>query len=358
MLLAAQLPPSHGGLSKSAIYISTEAPLATTRLTQLLQQHPRLSSLPPSSRPSLSRILGIQTPDLEYQEHVLRYQLPVAIQRHSVGLVVVDSVAANFRAEFARPENDARASGAAMAQRSAQLVQLGALLRSIARAHNVAVVVANQVADRFAAPPSTSTTTSRAASHNNSQGSNTTSATAARAPTPSQAAVPFISPDALTLDHQQRWFTGWGDARTSAESNSLKTPALGLVWTNQIAARVALVKQPVYSSSLAWISSAADGRENWRGEDGGGGESEIKLWRRWMRVVFTPWAAASAGRGVEFRILGRGVVAKETLEGEKEGEVEGKLDESMRGRKLDVLDTEEPQVYPRQEAGLGGGGGI
>ncbi|KKY13060.1 putative dna repair protein rad57 [Diplodia seriata] len=158
LLLSTQLPAPRG-LAKSALYISTEAPLATTRLTQLLDRHPRLATLPAASKPSLSRILSIQTPDLESQDHILRYQLPVAIQRHNVGLVVLDSVAANYRAEFERTTEKEggggggrRAAGEAMAQRTAQLVQLGALLRGVARAHGVAVVVANQVSDRFFSP--------------------------------------------------------------------------------------------------------------------------------------------------------------------------------------------------------------
>ncbi|GME56837.1 DNA repair protein [Neofusicoccum parvum] len=351
LLLSTQLPAPHG-LSKSAIYISTEAPLATTRLTQLLQQHPHLSALPPSSKPSLSRILGIQTPDLEYQDHVLRYQLPVAIQRHNVGLVVLDSVAANYRAEFERPERDNRAGGAAMAERSAALVQLGALLRSIAHTHNVAVVVANQVADRFTPQqqqqqqqqPPASTATSRQTSYTTgSQGggggggggpsrhASDNSNTTARVPTPNPsqgATAPLISPDPLTLDHQQRWFTGWGDVRGPSADHSLKTPSLGLVWTNQIAARVALLKAPVYGAPGAWVGLAADGRADWREE--GGNEREVKRWRRWMKVAFAAWAAPSDGNGVEFGILGRGVAAKASLEegkGKEEHEQSGQKEE-------------------------------
>jgi DNA repair protein RAD57 len=54
-------------------------------------------------QPSLDRIVSIVTPDLESQEHILWYQAPIAIQRYDVGLLVVDSVAANFRAEFETP---------------------------------------------------------------------------------------------------------------------------------------------------------------------------------------------------------------------------------------------------------------
>lgn len=315
LLLSVQLPQPHGGLSKSALYISTEAPLATTRLTQLLDQHPRLAALPAATKPTLSRILSIQTPDLEYQEHVLRYQLPVAIARHGVGLVVLDSVAANYRAEFDGPSRGGagrRAGIDAMAARSGMLVQLGALLRAVARTHNVAVVVANQVSDRFEAAAGPPPSSARNPSHNNNNNNNSQ-----RGPTPGPpsqgSAAPrlSLSPDPLSLDHQQRWFTGWGDARaaTTASSSALKNPALGLVWTNQIAARIALLKAPVYNAPSAWVGLAADGREDWRGEEGG---TEIKRWRRWMKVVFAPWVGASepGSKGVEFRILGRGVVAK------------------------------------------------
>ena len=54
----------------------------------------------------------------------------------------------------------------------------------------------------------------------------------------------------MTLDHQQRFFTGWGDDPPSLRhvigEESLKTPSLGLVWSSQIACRVVLKKRPVY----------------------------------------------------------------------------------------------------------------
>ncbi|KAK7533934.1 DNA repair protein rhp57 [Phyllosticta citribraziliensis] len=317
LLLSVQLAPPRG-LSKSAIYISTEAALATNRLDQLLREHPLLSSLSESARPSLERVLSIQTPDLESQDHILRYQLPIAITRHNVGLIVIDSVAANYRAEFERPEGTShgqqRASGLAMAQRSAQLVQLGSLLRKIARAHNVAVVTANQVADRFTPPSavaasSASAPTSRTPSWNNSQRTETPPPPPLVHPaaTPNEALT--LTPDPLTLDHQQRWFTGWGDTR--APSYALKTPSLGLVWSNQIAARIALLKQPVYGGAAGgWVSTAADGREDWRGNG-----HEVRRWRRWMKVVWAAWAPPSEGKGMEFAIQGKGLVSCVVKEG-------------------------------------------
>ncbi|KAL8954304.1 MAG: hypothetical protein Q9193_007293, partial [Seirophora villosa] len=73
LLITAQLPSPHG-LSRPTVYISTEHPLPTPRLTQILRTHPHLSNLPPQQKPSLSRIFSIQTPDLESQDHILAYQ--------------------------------------------------------------------------------------------------------------------------------------------------------------------------------------------------------------------------------------------------------------------------------------------
>jgi DNA repair protein RAD57 len=248
--------------------------------------NPLLSSLPTSERPSLNRILSIQTPDLESQDHILRYQVPVAIQRQNIGLIVIDSIASNYRAEFERPggahegngkgnkgsnvhanaNNADRRAGKAMAERRTHLVQLGAFLRNLARTENIAVVISNQVADRFMPPSIPHATTSQ------QQASGQT--------TPLS-----LTPDPLTLDHQQRWFTGWGDLPPFTPGHSsLKTPSLGLVWTNQIAARVALVKE---------------------GESG----SESSKRRRWMRVVFAPWVGQTPRAGIEYEILAEGVRA-------------------------------------------------
>jgi DNA repair protein RAD57 len=317
LLLAAQLPPPRG-LARSAIYISTEAVLSTTRLAQLLSSHPVLSALPAADKPSLSRILSIQTPDLETQEHILRYQLPVAIQKHNVGLVILDSVAANYRAEFDAPGGNGAES---MAHRSAQLIQLGAHLRALARTHNLAVVVANQVADRFTRAPAASRTASANSQASAPDRTPQSDDAATAMPSSARAAV-LVSPDPLALDHQQRWFTGWGDEPASSSAH-LKTPSLGLVWTNQLACRIALIKKPVFAvrAGDAGVNGTSDAKSKAdtdadRERDDGGGESYIVKWRRWAKLVFAPWAAPSEGRGVEFEIVRGGVrgVVKEEAE--------------------------------------------
>ncbi|KAH6868244.1 DNA repair protein-like protein RAD57 [Alternaria rosae] len=303
LLLASQLPPPKG-LAKSAVYISTEAILSTNRLAQLLSSHPALASLPTDEKPSLSRVLSIQTPDLESQEHILRYQLPVAIRKHGVGLVILDSVAANYRAEFEK--QGAGNGAAAMARRGTQLVQLGALLRELARTEGITVVVANQVADRFTKAPSapSSNAASRTTS-TNSQGTHSASQGNELDNIPNPASQPtesiVLSADPLALDHQQRWFTGWGDSQYE-QAHVQKTPSLGLVWTNQLACRIALKKVPVFSGSKPLIH-AVNGQDQWNEQE----ESHISKWRRWFKVVFAPWAPPSEGRGVEFEIAKSGI---------------------------------------------------
>jgi len=277
LLLSAQLPPPRG-ISRPSLYISTEAALSTSRLSQLLRTNPFFSSLSPNEKPTLNKIFSTQTSDLEAQDHILRYQVPVAIQRQNVGLIVIDSIASNYRAEFehqgASNTNNGNSQGnvnpnrrgaRAMAERRTQLVQLGGFLRKLARTESIAVVIANQVADRFS--PTSAIVPAHTSNH------------------PLLPSTPVVTPDPLTLDHQQRWFTGWGDLQgPECSETSLKTPSLGLVWTNQIAARIALIKE----------SNKGD---------------ENRKRKRWLRVAFAPWVEASKDVGLEYEIIAGGVKA-------------------------------------------------
>lgn len=354
LLLAVQLPPPHG-IGRNALYISTEASLSTRRLTQMLNNNPIFKSkcIPFSERPSLDNIISTTTPDLESQEHILTYQVPVEIERRSLGLIVLDSVAANYRAEFDRSvRNDSGALGAAsdggrtvsqnMGARSAELVRLGMLLRDLARNHNIAVVVSNQVADRFDRagtpalprnPPPGYGRNAAAAGGGGARRHHESSPLAARSKDPNQPPLPHVeptssmadalpasslsygdngedepppeirlpppppplddvshlpAPPALNFDHQQRWFTGWGDEPWPSSALSLKTPSLGLVWATQVACRIALVKAPRYGKSRYSIEDDA----------GGPGMPTLKTWRRWVKIVFAPHVAAT-GPGLE-----------------------------------------------------------
>ena len=93
----------------------------------------------------------------------------------------------------------------------------------------------------------------------------------------------------------------------------MKTPSLGLIWTTQIACRIALIKRPVYGPGLL-ADEEGDDR----------GEPVLRKWRRWMKVVFASHVAAS-GPGledaVEFEIRGDGLRArkKKVAENEEDG---------------------------------------
>ncbi|KAH0523413.1 hypothetical protein TsFJ059_008421 [Trichoderma semiorbis] len=304
LCLAVQLPAPRG-LGKQALYISTESGLATRRLAQMLEGNTILQEASEAGTPaSLDGIHSAVTPDLESQDHILEYQVPVLLSRHDIGLMIIDSVAANYRAEFERQGSH----GSNMATRSAELIRLGALLRDLARRHNIAIVVANQVADRFAS--STTPSIPRPLAMRSGMSPSHLESPLASRSMPPPSTIPNLSstpsssmpfsfsfPDdeqpaspALALDHQQRWFTGWGDDPRS--SSSLKTPSLGLVWSTQISCRVALYKRPVYGrpTRIAAPISADD--------DVDVGSPTLKTWKRWMKVVFAPHVAAS-GQGIE-----------------------------------------------------------
>ncbi|KAL9589799.1 MAG: hypothetical protein Q9203_001409, partial [Teloschistes exilis] len=302
LLLSTQLPKPHG-LSRPTVYISTEHSLPTSRLAQILQKHTLSSSLPPVEKPSLNRIFSIQTPDLESQDHILTYQLPVLLQRHHVGLVVIDSIAANYRAE----RSSTSSSGAALGLRSTQLVKLGHQLRNLAREHDCAIVLSNQVADRFSpqqqqqqrlmgsSPPSSSPASQTSQNQSGMQSLNTAlmrpsppnpnpnqpfhSSTLTTTPTTNNYNSNNNNPSSsttyppLTLDHQQNFFTGWtADPSAPFADQNLKTPSLGLVWSNQLACRIALVKHASYSYKPMPVPSSGEGQSGRGGGEGGGGD--------------------------------------------------------------------------------------
>ncbi|GMG29749.1 unnamed protein product [Aspergillus oryzae var. brunneus] len=294
LLLAVQLP-SPKGLGKNAVYISTEAPLSTPRLSQLINSNPYLSTLPRDRAPTLENILSINAMDLESQDHILNYQLPVAIQRYNVGLVVIDSITSNYRAEHTSHNI------LGLSTRSGELTKLGQMLRNLAVQEDIAIVVANQVSDRFDAMDNPSVFPRIGGGAGNGSPSTQPqqipsareSGTASPLPrvratesgnvelsqynamlpsSPSHfPSSPYtteedpqrqhfdgsylvgnpVRSEILSLLHQQRFFTGWGDSPQSFLPSSYpgfqrpaeKTPALGLVWSTQIACRIALKKE-------------------------------------------------------------------------------------------------------------------
>lgn len=278
LLLAVQLDKPIG-LKKRAVYISTEHPLATGRLSQLIECHPYLSSLPADQAPSLENVLSVNAMDLESQDHIINYQLPVAVSRYDAGLVIIDSITSNYRAEHSSNNM------LTMSNRSTELAKLGQVLRNLAAKENIAIVVANQVSDRFEPvdsgadsafrpgfPAVLSQSTALAARES------TNSSPLSRSRVDSGFAENLISSSSpassqfagqeddqfdgsyiignparnsiLSLLHQERFFTGWGDGLYSEASP--KTPALGFFWSTQIACRIALKKEDTRTVVAPW----------------------------------------------------------------------------------------------------------
>ncbi|KAK5045023.1 hypothetical protein LTR84_010171 [Exophiala bonariae] len=275
LLLSVQLAPPRG-LGKSAMYVSTEGNLNTKRLCEILNSHPEYQKLSPSERPSMDRVHTTTTNSLETQENILRYQLPIAVRRYDVGLIVLDSVAANFRAEHGNY------TPAALRERASELRQLGKMLRQVAVQSNAVVIVTNQVSDRFDHASAKSTSFLL-----RSQSSAISSSPAV--PGSEAAAVSQLRTETQSLVHQQRFFTGWG-GRNDTSNESLKNPALGLTWANQISARVAL--------KLESERQSYTGGNIWKDQKK----------KRSLAVVFAPWTRAT-NSPIEYEITTQGVVS-------------------------------------------------
>ncbi|KAI5290211.1 hypothetical protein KEM54_002177 [Ascosphaera aggregata] len=284
LLLAVQLPPPYG-LMKNAIYLSTESELPTERLVQLLNANPIYSAIEDErDRPSLDNIYSVTAVDLETQNHILEFQVPITVERCNIGLVVVDSIAANYRDELSSQDSTT------LAERAWQLKHLGHLLQTLAAREDIAVVVSNQVYDHwtdlneFEDPPASNIGTPRPTPLDASTKTSCDVAPVASPAKPAGAAqilnsspqlfarnmeiasqgsvtnphTPSNGKDnddairtsnstldipplhhILSLDYQQPFFTGFGGKASSA----WKTPALGVVWANQVACRIVLTKE-------------------------------------------------------------------------------------------------------------------
>jgi DNA repair protein RAD57 len=199
--LAVQLPPSYGGLDKGAIFLSTESgSFDSRRLHSIMNEHARLRGLTSSDR-----ILVYNCDSQDELEHVVCFQVPLAIERQNIGLVVIDSIAACYRTEFASKT----------AKTMAVAVQkFGHRLSRLAHESNVAVAVANQVSDRF---------------H-----------------------TPAVQDDPLLRDYQLQWYSGWRTTLRSGYSQQThnyevhdcpKMPSLGMSWSTATDVRVAMKRR-------------------------------------------------------------------------------------------------------------------
>ena len=276
----------------------------------MLNNNARFQSLEIAERPSLDRVLSIPVNDMEAQDHIIEFQLPLIIKKHVVGLVVLDSVAANYRAEYETKSRNG------LANRAWDLGNLGRILRTLAVNEDVAVVVINQVSDRFDEPSLRIMNQGRLSSPVFSS---------SPLSQPQQSAEQDVGHSdkhqsgSLTLDHQQRFFTGWSGV-------AAKTPALGLSWANQISMRIVLKMWQVQSSSSANIWS-----------------NTVK--RRALEVVFSAWAPPT-GQPIEYEITSEGVTSIPGIRRDDSGDIDAEIIKAASDAQLWISkDMDEEDEY-------------
>lgn len=131
LAVAVQLPPARGGLNKGCAFIDTENTFSRAKATRVARRF----GLDPAG--ALSRIFHVKVFSTDHQIQMVRTAEAI-LQSHDVGLLVIDSLMALFRAEFV--------GIGALAARQQLLNTLIHDLSRIAEVHDVAILVTNQVA--------------------------------------------------------------------------------------------------------------------------------------------------------------------------------------------------------------------
>ena len=194
--LLVQLPPRLGGILGSAFYLTVASQLQTTRMEQILNTHPLLSP----SFCSFEHIQHTSVPTIDKLILVLSKILPQYISANAqnpsqkpLKLIVIDAIAELFH-------TTKKTTTQFLVERSRSLSKIGILLHALASKHQIAILVLNEVSDTF-----------------------------------NRGTAPLESGQ-IGYQDQFQWFgraeSGLGEGRKEA--------TLGLVWSNQLNARIFL----------------------------------------------------------------------------------------------------------------------
>nr|XP_028606577.1 DNA repair protein XRCC3 isoform X1 [Podarcis muralis] len=140
--LSVQYPYKYGGLESGAVYICTEDVFPNKRLQQLIEQQPKArANISPDVVQKIKFGSGIfveHAADLETFHECITKRINLLVSRGMVRLVVIDSIAALFRCEFAAKDSILKAK---------YLQIFGAKLHKLSSKFRVPVVCINQVTD-------------------------------------------------------------------------------------------------------------------------------------------------------------------------------------------------------------------
>jgi len=139
-----QLAPEEGGLGGGAYYIDSEGTFAPNRVAEIITRRYG----PDRLQPMLQKIYVSRAFNAEHQVSLAK-QADRLIKNEGIKLVVVDSVASHFRAEFTGKEQ--------MPLRQQILMAHAETLQRVAEGYNIPVLITNQVLinpDSFLSGPS------------------------------------------------------------------------------------------------------------------------------------------------------------------------------------------------------------
>lgn len=138
LCVTVQLPTELGGLGKKAIYIDTEGTFSPTRIIQMATRLKNETGWDKPVNDILNDILYARAKNTDMQQGISIKLLEMLGEKgEEYGLVVVDSVTAHFRAEYA--------GRGTLADRQQTLNHHLSILHRIADTYNLAIVVTNQV---------------------------------------------------------------------------------------------------------------------------------------------------------------------------------------------------------------------
>lgn len=193
-----QLPPRLGGIAGATCYITGTSTLPTSRLIDIRETHPLLSP----SLCDLADVHTIRAGEIPLLLHVLSHRLPTLLDqllaqpgRKPVKLLVLDALTELFHTHD-------RVSKDTLFERSRSLTEISHRLHTLASKYQIAVLVLNEVVDVF---------------------DRSADADAGR-------------PGEVLYREQSRWFNRADDI----PGGSRKEASLGLVWANQVNARIML----------------------------------------------------------------------------------------------------------------------